>query len=79
METHHPACASPHALFPMLWRKSFSSRSKARSKAAWFFQFEKSGMCYLRTASANLSRRNPMKAESSPVSEFEHAHFFNGA
>ena len=29
--------------FPMLVRKSFSRRAKARSKAAWFFQFEKSG------------------------------------
>jgi hypothetical protein len=30
--------------FPMLVRKSFSRRAKARSKASWFFQFEKSGM-----------------------------------
>jgi hypothetical protein len=29
---------------PMLVRKSFSSRAKARSKASWFFRFEKSGM-----------------------------------
>jgi hypothetical protein len=36
---------------PMLVRKSFSSRAKARSTASWFFQFEKSGMWYLRTAS----------------------------
>jgi hypothetical protein len=27
-------------------RKSFSSRAKARSKASWFFQFEKSGVIY---------------------------------
>src|SRR5664279_5826706 len=43
----------------MLVRKSFSWRAKASSKASWFFQFEKSGMCYLRTSSA----------KSSPVSE----------
>ena len=29
---------------PMLVRKSFSSRAKARSKASGFFPFEKSGM-----------------------------------
>jgi len=29
---------------PMLVRKSFSRRAKARSKASWFFQFEKSRM-----------------------------------
>jgi hypothetical protein len=29
--------------FLMLVRKSFSSRAKARAKAAWFFQFEKAG------------------------------------
>jgi hypothetical protein len=28
----------------MLVRNSFSSRTKARSKASWFFQFEKSGV-----------------------------------
>jgi hypothetical protein len=32
------------AYLPVLVRKSFSKRAKTRSKASWFFRFEKSGM-----------------------------------
>ena len=35
---------TPHVVsYEMDVRKSFSNRAKARSKASWFFQFEKSG------------------------------------
>ena len=52
----------------MLDRKSFFSRAKARSKASWFFQFEKSGMRYLHSPVA--PQRNDGERPS---------HFFNVA